>query len=454
MNKALPETVGLWPTRRLGDVLRLQNGHAFRRADWSDVGLPIIRIQNLKSTHAPFNHFDGELDSKFRAQHGDLLFAWSGTPGTSFGAHVWNGGDAWINQHIFRVDFSADEFDRDFLRLAINSNLDRYIGEANGGVGLAHITKSKLNESQILRPPMDVQRQIADLESSVSTLRGRCSEHVEASNRALRRLRHSVLLGACDGRLTATWRQSHPPQDVSDLLAPAWTRRQATRRNAKKPIPNPHFVEPQEFPVGWATVTLGTVLESIKYGTSAKARYDAPGVAVLRIPNVSGGALDLEDLKQAEISERERVSLALRVGDILLIRSNGSPQLVGCAALVDERATDMVHAGYLMRLRADEALLDPRFLALALASPQVRAQVEMPMRSTSGVNNINSEEVRSLTLLLPPLAEQAEIAIRANALLALADELIGRVDTTSRSLDLVGGALLRKAFRGELISNV
>lgn len=151
-----------WRRVRVGDTLKLLNGRAFKSSEWSDTGTPIIRIQNLKTETAPFNHYLGDLTDQFRARPGDLLFAWSGTPGTSFGAHIWRGGPAWVNQHIFRVDYPKDLFDVEFLRLALNQNVASYIEQAQGGVGLAHITKKKLNESTLIVPPIDEQRQIVD----------------------------------------------------------------------------------------------------------------------------------------------------------------------------------------------------------------------------------------------------------------------------------------------------
>ncbi len=81
---------------------------------------------------------------------GDLLFAWSGTPGTSFGAHVWYGESAALNQHIFKIEFDDKEVDRRFLRYAINQKLEELIGSAQGGVGLRHVTKGTF-EKLLLR---------------------------------------------------------------------------------------------------------------------------------------------------------------------------------------------------------------------------------------------------------------------------------------------------------------
>lgn len=99
------KTSDYWPMVRVGDVLKLINGRAFKPSEWAEEGLPIVRIQNLNKPDAPFNYYEGDLPGKFLLTDGDLLFAWSGTPGTSFGAHIWRGGPAWLNQHIFKVEF-------------------------------------------------------------------------------------------------------------------------------------------------------------------------------------------------------------------------------------------------------------------------------------------------------------------------------------------------------------
>ena len=83
-----------WLTVRVGDALQLFNGRAFKPTDCAKSGRPIVRIQNLNDPDAAFNFYDGELPERFALHGGDLLFAWSGTPGTSFGAHVWRGGAA------------------------------------------------------------------------------------------------------------------------------------------------------------------------------------------------------------------------------------------------------------------------------------------------------------------------------------------------------------------------
>ena len=93
------------PTR-MGDIATYVNGYAFKPQDWSFEGMPIIRIQNLNDASAVFNRYAGEIDEKYRVHSGDVLVSWA----THLEAYLWNGGDAWLNQHIFKAFKKAHGF--------------------------------------------------------------------------------------------------------------------------------------------------------------------------------------------------------------------------------------------------------------------------------------------------------------------------------------------------------
>ncbi len=168
---AASSTCRSWQVVRVGDICRAVNGRAFKPTEWVSEGLPIIRIQNLKNEGASFNYYAGDVEAKFRVKHGDLLFAWSGTPGTSFGAHIWHGRDAVLNQHIFNLHFDREVADQRFLCYALNRNVADYVAKAQGGVGLAHITKGKFDDSTVPLPDITEQRRIvAEIEKQFSRL--------------------------------------------------------------------------------------------------------------------------------------------------------------------------------------------------------------------------------------------------------------------------------------------
>jgi type I restriction enzyme S subunit len=126
-----------WSFSKIGHLCELVNGRAFKPSDWGSSGLPIVRIQNLNRSDAKFNFFAGPVQEKFLIKTGDLLFAWSGTPGTSFGCHIWSGPDAILNQHIFNIHFDGRLVDKQFFRYAINQTLDEQIAKAHGGSAFA-----------------------------------------------------------------------------------------------------------------------------------------------------------------------------------------------------------------------------------------------------------------------------------------------------------------------------
>jgi len=160
-----------WVEAPIGELCALRNGRAFKPAEWSDTGIPIVRIQNLNNPSARFNYYQGEVDARHWLNGGELLFAWSGTPGTSFGAHIWEGGGGALNQHIFRVDFDSRSIDKAFFRFAINQKLNDLIEIAHGGVGLRHVTKGNFEATEISLPPLNEQRRIA---AKLDTTLGAC----------------------------------------------------------------------------------------------------------------------------------------------------------------------------------------------------------------------------------------------------------------------------------------
>jgi len=185
----------------IGEICNLINGRAFKPKEWSSEGLPIIRIQNLNNPRTSFNYCNFKIEDKYYVNSGDLLFAWSGTPGTSFGAHMWSGPKAVLNQHIFRVEIDETKIDKAFFMYLINKNLAEYIFKAHGTAGLAHITKNKFESSKVFIPPLEKQQEIVqDIKSRFSVI-DKLEETVNTSLSKAERLRSSILKSAFEGKL-------------------------------------------------------------------------------------------------------------------------------------------------------------------------------------------------------------------------------------------------------------
>ena len=161
-----------YQTKTLGTVAEYINGRAFKPSEWENNGLPIIRIQNLNNPNAPFNYSSSEHEKKFLIKNGDLLFAWS----ASLGAHIWNGSDAWLNQHIFKV-IPKNDVDKKFLYYYLSKVVSDLYSKAHG-TGMVHITKKPFMNTPIPIPDIMSQRiivkhieeSLSQLDSAVATL--------------------------------------------------------------------------------------------------------------------------------------------------------------------------------------------------------------------------------------------------------------------------------------------
>lgn len=160
----------------------------------------------------------------------------------------------------------------------------------------------------------------------------------------------------------------------------------------------------------FAAQPLGTMLEFAQYGTSDKANELEKGIPVLRIGNIKEGRISWDNLKHIELAPKTEASLMLVDGDILIIRTSGSRDLVGtCGVYRGDRPA--VFASYLIRLRVDQTKAVPEFISYFVNSPAGRQQVDAVSRQIMQ-NNINSEEIKGLRIPLPPISIQKQLVAK------------------------------------------
>ncbi len=150
---------------RFDEVAEFINGKAFKPSDWSESGLPIIRIQNLTGTSERFNYFNGDVEDKFRVRNGDILISWS----ASLGVYYWQGAEAVLNQHIFKV-CPKKNIDPDYFYYASTGKLQEMVAQVHGAT-MQHITKDRFDALLIALPSLTEQRRIAKYLKQADRLR-------------------------------------------------------------------------------------------------------------------------------------------------------------------------------------------------------------------------------------------------------------------------------------------
>jgi type I restriction enzyme, S subunit len=428
---------GTWKLVTIGESLDLINGRAFKPKEWATVGRPIVRIQNLNNPKAAFNYYAGELPEKFSVASGDLLFAWSGTPGTSFGAHVWKGPDAWLNQHIFKVVFPRDVFDRRFLQLAINQNLSAYIGVAHGGAGLAHITKGKFEASTIPLPPLAEQKRIvAKIEELFSELEAG-EESLRVARQQLGVYRQSLLKQAFEGKLTAQWRTQNPDK-VED--------------QSESEIPNEELGELPDLPIGWRYTRFGRLIRHIDAGKSFRCeerRPTADEIGVAKVSAVTWGEYDEAESKTCIDPEKVNSDYFIRRGDFILSRAN-TIELVGACVMVRRVTQRVMLSDKTLRLTIDDAVKP--FVLHYLRSRQGRREIEK--RSTGNqesMRNIGQDRIRSIVLAKCSLPEQQEIVRLLEQQFEVIDQNEREIDAALKRSEALRQSILKEAFSGRLV---
>ena len=150
---------------KLGDIATYINGYAFKPQDWSDEGIPIIRIQDLTGNSYQANRYNGEYASKYEVNDGDVLISWS----ASLGVYIWHGEKAVLNQHIFKVVFDKERISKDFFVHQVGLILENAASDAHGAT-MKHLTKPVFDALPFYLPPYEKQCEIAEVLDKVTNL--------------------------------------------------------------------------------------------------------------------------------------------------------------------------------------------------------------------------------------------------------------------------------------------
>lgn len=470
-----------WRMVRIGDLCDLKNGRAFKPEDWGAKGLPIVRIQNLNNPKAAFNHFDGEVRDRFIIDKGSLLFAWSGTPGTSFGAHIWRGERAVLNQHIFRVDFDERSLNKVYFMHAINDRLNELIEKAHGGVGLRHVTKGKFEETTIPVPPVREQHRIvAKIEELFSEL-DKGVESLTIARAQLKAYNQSVLKAAFEGKLTGNWRaenadkleagnallghimQERERQYEVDLAE--W--REAVRaaeisghdkpRKPSKPTvpdkPSPQQISLMgSLPPSWTWAQVGnfafvTKLAGFEYTKFVK--YDDAGdLEVIKAENAGPNGFretEFSRIRSDTVAALERSQLS--GGELLMVFVGAG---TGNVATVPQGRSFFLGPNIgMMRVTSDR--VNPFYVEQFLRSPHGRELVLSSVKAVAQPS-LSMGTIRQIPVALPSLAEQSEIVRILESKLEAADVMDAEIDAAFARAEALRKSILKRAFSGQLVA--
>jgi type I restriction enzyme S subunit len=387
----------------IGETGKYINGVAFKPTDWSDEGLPIVRIQNLTDRTKPMNRTMRIVDPAYVVQPGDLLVSWSAT----LDAFVWDREPALLNQHIFKVVPNTELVSKKYLFFALRQAIvEMGRTEHLHGSTMKHINRGPFLAHRVRVPPLREQAEIvAELEKQFSRL-DEAVANLKRVKSNLRNLRASALNAACEGP--------------------------------------------------WPRVEFGSLARETLVGLDRgrdQQRSVGPGHRYVKMNNVTmDGKIESEGIVYVDATGQEAARFALRPGDILFNTRN-SVELVGKSALVPQALDGALYNNNLMRIRTTSEI-DSAFLAMQMCAPAFRRELEKAKRATTSVAAIYLKDLVRLHVIVPPIAEQDRIVAEVDRRLSIVREVQAEVDANLKRASALQQTILSRAFRQNALREV
>jgi hypothetical protein len=211
------------------------------------------------------------------------------------------------------------------------------------------------------------------------------------------------------------------------------------------------------------TVCIGDVLQRIDAGWSPLCDEEPPRPGqwgVLKVSAVTSGNYRPEESKTLLPGLKPRPEIEVRSGDVIMCRANGVKELVGATAVIIDTPTGLMLSDKTLRLVPDSTRLDPRYFYYFLSSHQAKSQIARMVSGSSGQSNISQRFIRSMTMNLPPLGEQqqiAEILESADDQIQAASHLLVKQESVLASIEIAAvqdASSSPQITVGEIIRNI
>jgi type I restriction enzyme, S subunit len=424
---------------------------SYKGGTWGDesvegIGFPVLRSSNMRGkrvdvTEAAWCNIPEEQAKSFALESGDILVTKSSGSIDLVGkAALFNDpkdGNTYLFSN-FTMRLKPDrkivipEYLAWFLRSpqAFSWRFDKQ----QTTVGLRNLqTKEYLNQ-EIPIPDLDVQQQIVDYLNALEN-DNQDSNHLKLPTTLTEQRRIVAHIESLAARVNEAQRLREEADYEADVFI---------NSSLNKLV--------SDLEQEYKTVFLEELLIDSNYGTSVKCHPERTSDAtpVLRIPNVASEKVTLTDMKYGVLSEAEYKKTVLSEGDILVVRTNGSKDLVGRCAVVPALPEPMAFASYMIRLRCDKEIVLPEFLQLVLRQQRTSGYLFDFARTTAGQYNVSLGRLKNTKIPIPPLDEQRRIVAYLDSLQARLTSLRELQSATGEELDALLPSVLDRAFKGEL----
>ena len=399
-----------WEVSKLKYLGRYVNGYPFKPDDWGDKGKPIIRIQDLTGSNDSPNYYDGDIDAKYHIKNGDILVSWAAT----LDAFIWNKGDGLLNQHIFKAIPQEEKITSYFFFWMIKEAMQNMNNNNKHGIFMQHVTLDVFNNFSVPLPPLSEQKRIATYLFQKISEADIMLDDTLSSITGYKKLKQAVITQA----VTKGVRGEREMKDSGV----EWI---------------------GEIPKEWRKTQLrhcATIKSGITLGKSYRKDTVLIERPYLRVANVQGGYVDLNDLATIEVTPDEDLKYRLHSGDVLMTEG-GDRDKLGRGCVWHGEIEPCLHQNHVFAVQTNETILLPEFLEYLTASDVGRSYFDVTAIKTTNLACTSSSKVLAFTIPLPPIEEQIGIvsfikkrSLELNKLIMKKELLVQELESYKKSL--------------------
>lgn len=440
-----------WHPTKLSEFLTERDGR-IKYENANQLGL-----QRIKKIDFSGNiHLDAETDTKtdmIRVRSGDLVISGINAAKGAIAVYA-EDDDVLATIHYSSYEFNSDRISVDFLKWFFKSPefSDLLREQIPGGIK-TELKPKHILPLQVKLPKLSEQITVAERLNRFRLEQLKLEHEITHQQSLLAKLKQAILQEAIAGKLTADWRAAHPDvEPASQLLRRIQAEKAhliaAKKLRPEKPLPKITPAEiPFEIPQGWEWCRLGQAIRlmngaSFKSGDFRKGE----GVKCIKITNAGVGEfIETDDTLPISFA-KSYAKYQVCSGDLILALTR--PYIA--TGLKISRCPESYDGAMLNQrvaaIRPIEELLNSDYALLFLGSDFVLRGYQAEFDSKGQQPNLKSEHVTHLRLALPPLAEQAAIVARVEALMEHCRALAAEIAHTRTHAAHLLQAVLKEAF--------
>lgn len=446
-----------WNKCQLGNVLTIQNGYAFSSKEFKKAGVPLIRQSNLggekvsleKCVYLERKYVEEKKD--FVLRKGDILIGMSGSIGKLCRYDLEEIGLQ--NQRTGKVIIKEEHLNKKFIWYYLNT-VEKKLQKKGKGLGISNVSTDDIESLDILLPPIDQQRNIAEKLDSLLAKVKDAQSRLNLIPTILNRFRQSVFISAFSGELTKTWRLVNKGLNAEDdlglikdfILKSEISNRERNIFQEVNKVSLDFYKERFEVPSSWVACCIGFIGIVNNGSTPSRkvARYWNGS-----IPWISSGEVRNNEI----IASREQItqegldncSSKLFPMGTVLIAMIGEGKTRGQSAVLN---IDAAINQNIAAVQIAHGQINPEYLWYWF---QFQYENNRSFGGGSGPQALNCQRVRELPFVLAPKAEQDQIVRKIKSSFSMLDGFIERYLKSKKYTDKLEQSILAKAFNGELV---